>query len=116
MCKTISSEAIIGNFMIEMVEKNNFEMQIDNLIVFEKKLSKQLKKHEYFTKFDFIQILDFKENFPFFVDNIDENFLIIKQNDQDSIKLTTQLSRYFRLGMPKLVIDEIKNISREILG
>lgn len=113
MCKIISSDAIIGNFILELVEKNNFCISIDKMIHWDEKLSENLKKHNYYTKFDFHSILDFQDNYPFFIESVESNCIKIF-NKLNKITLMNQLARYFRIGMPKLVVDEIISTLKNI--
>lgn len=116
MCKFISSDIVIGNFVIEAIAKDDFCIEIEKLYSFDKRLSESLQEYNYYTRFDDMRLLDFSVNYPFFIKSIDQKYINIlneAENKEDFIKL---LIRYFRLGMPKIVIDEIKLISQRILG
>lgn len=42
MCKFISSDSIIGNFVIESLEKNNYKIEFEKLYDFDEQLSRSL--------------------------------------------------------------------------
>lgn len=115
MCKFISSDSIIGNFVIESLEKNNYKIEFEKLYDFDEQLSRSLEAHNYYTKFDLVKVFDFKEQYPFLIESLEnECFNIVKNIEIESFQAT--LIRYFRLGMPKIVIDKMKSISQRILG
>lgn len=117
MCKIINSDNVIGNFIIEAIENNKFEFSIESIVLFDKKISNNLKEYDYFTGFNYNKIWDFQENYPFFINEIEEDLVKISYdiNKQDKSQLIEQLKRYFRLGMPKTVIDEMVSESKKIL-
>lgn len=116
MCKLISSDSIIGNFVIESLEKNDFQIELQKLYDFDEQLSERLEKHNYYTNFDLQRVLDFKDNYPFLVESMDNKcFSIVKETEKKD-EFYSMLIRYFRLGMPKVVIREMKIISQTILG
>lgn len=115
MCKFISSDSIIGNFVIESLERNNYKIEFEKLYNFDEQLSRNLKAYDYYTKFDLVKVFDFKEQYPFLIESLEnECFNIVNNVEVESFQAT--LIRYFRLGMPKIVIDEMKSISQMILG
>ena len=116
MCTLISSEVVIGNFLIEAVEKNDYKIEIKKLYAYENKLTKQLKMHDYYTKFTSDKILAFQDNYPFFVTSVDNDFLNIVKRDNDEKQFVTLLTRYFRLGLPKFVVEAMKKSSKDVLG
>lgn len=116
MCKIISSDAVIGNFIIESVERDNYDISIEKMNNYEKQLSENLEKYNYFTRFDFDEILDFTENYPFFVKSLQSNHMKICNKANNNTNLINQLKRYFRIGMPTLVINEMVSVSKSILA
>lgn len=116
MCKIISSDAVIGNFILASVEKNSFDVSFEKIIDYDEKLSENLKAHHYFTRFDYEKILDFTENYPFFVEASEPGHIKIFPASNGKKNLVNQLMRYFRIGMPKLVIDEMKSVSDSIFA
>lgn len=116
MCKIISSEAVIGNFIIESVERDNYDISIEKMNNYEKQLSENLEKYNYFTRFDFDEILDFTENYPFFVKSLQSNHMKICNKSNNNTNLINKLKRYFRIGMPTLVINEMVSVSKSILA
>lgn len=115
MCTLISSEVVIGNFLIEAIEKNDYIIEIEKLYAYDKELSKQLKIHDYYTKFTPDKILAFQDNYPFFVTSVDNDFLNIVKRENEK-QFVTLLTRFFRLGLPKLVVEEMKKSSKAVLG
>ena len=116
MCTLISSEGVIGNFLIEAVKKNDYKIEIKKLYAYDKELSKQLKMHDYYTRFTPEKILAFQENYPFFVTSVDKGFLNIVKRENDEKQYVTLLTRYFRLGLPKFVVEEMEKSSNIVLG
>lgn len=115
MCKVISSDSIIGNYVIESIENNDFQIELQKLYDFDKKLSEELEKHNYYTNFDLKKVMDFKDNYPFLVESInDESFKIIDTKEKND-ELCWLLKRYFRLGMPKIVINNMTKIFKLVL-
>lgn len=115
MCKIISSETVIGNFIIEAVEKEDFKIEISKLFEFDTKLSQILTKLDYYTNLNTLKIVEFAENYPFFVKSVDDGYLNIVNEAKDNKVLTNKLERYFRFGMPKSVIDQMQNTSKALL-
>jgi len=115
MCKFISSDSVIGNFVIEILEKNDdFRIELTKLYAFDAQLSERLKEHNYYTKFENRRVLDFKDDYPFFIESLDkECFSIV--NSEKKPELKSMLIRYFRVGLPKIVIEEMKTVSKTIL-
>ncbi len=116
MCKFISSDSIIGNFVIESLEKDDFSIELEKLYKFDDQLSRKLVEHNYYTNFDLVKVNDFKENYPFFIESLDSECLHIVNDINNRDKFQSLLIRYFRMGMPKFVINEMKIISQMILG
>lgn len=114
MCKIISSDAVIGNFILESVERNNFSISIEKMISYDEELSQKLRAYDYFTRFDFDEIIDFRDNYPFFVKSVESNYIKILDETEDTRKLINQLKRHFRVGMPTLVINEMISVSKSI--
>lgn len=115
MCKFISSDSIIGNFVIESVEKDDFQIELEKLYIFDKELSKRLKKHNYFTNFNVKEISSFKDNYPFIIKSYNNESFSIIQRIESKDEFHSMLIRYFRLGMPKVVINEMKQVLKTIL-
>lgn len=114
MSKIINSDIIIGNFIIEAVEKNDFEVKISQLYDFDLKLSEKLIEYNFYTKFDPINVIEFQEEYPFFIKSVNKTtFCVDNSNNKEHLK--QMLIRYFRIGIPKIVSQEIKNISEMIL-
>ena len=115
MCKFISSDSVIGNFVIESLEKNDFTIELKKLYDFDTLLSEKLITQDYYTKFDSGRIIDFKENYPFLVESLENDCLHIVKDIENREVFNSMLVRYFRLGMPKFVITQMKVVSQTIL-
>ena len=116
MCRFISGDSIIGNFVIESLEKDNFRIEFEKLYNFDRQLSVKLAEYDYYTNFDIIKVIEFKENYPFLIESSDDKCFYIKKNIEDKNQFYSILVRYFRLGMPKIVINEMKIVSQDFLG
>lgn len=114
MCRIISSDAVIGNFILESVTRGKYNISIETMIAYDEKLSESLKEHNYFTKLDFDEILDFTENYPFFVKSMESDCIRIVNELDTKKKLINRLMRHFRIGMPQLVIDEMISASDSV--
>ncbi len=112
----ISSDVVIGNFVIEAVKKDDFKIELSKLFSFDEELSKSLKQYDYYTKFTPEKIHDFQKNYPFFIASIDDNALTIATDAKHSKEFLLLLIRYFRIGIPKLVVSEVEATSKDILG
>ena len=89
MCKMISSESIIGNFLLAALEKGDDRINVDKL-------------------------LDFAEDYPFFVKSVNE-INVCMTDSYDQYVLSNKLSRYFKMGLPKVVINEMQTVSQKVL-
>ena len=67
MCKIISSEAVIGNFILESLERNYFTVSIKKIVEYDNILSQKLESYDYFITIE----LD-----DFMIDLIKENYNI----------------------------------------
>ena len=114
MCKVISSDSVIGNLILESVERNQFTISIEKMFNYDELLSQKLESEDYCAGFDYFEILDFIDDYPFFVSPIDSNCLLIKNIENKSV-LINQLTRYFRIGMPTYVIDVMKSVFSSVL-
>lgn len=110
MCKTITSEIIIGNFIIDSI-KNKKEvksnvLEISNLINFEKRLSDALTE-DYCSEFTLSDLFLFQQNYPFLLEKIDDDnlYIIDTVKNDDVLK---QLNRYFRIGVPSKIIQKME--------
>ncbi len=111
MCKMISSDAVIGNFILESVGRKQFYISISKMMEYDELLSRNLRAHDYFTRFDFDELTNFVINYPFFVESIESDVVKIF-NKTDN--LVHQLNRHFRIGMPTLVVEEMISASKSI--
>ena len=114
MCKMISSESIIGNFLLAAVEKGDDRINVDKLFMFESLLGSNLNHLNYFTCLNYMNILDFAEDYPFFVKSVNE-INVCMTDSYDQYVLSNKLSRYFKMGLPKVVINEMQTVSQKVL-
>ena len=115
MCKMISSESIIGNFLLAALENGDDLISIEKLFKFESLLNSKLNSFNYFTCLNYMNILDFAEDYPFFIKSINE-INVYLTDSCDQCALSSKLNRYFKMGLPKVVIREMQVVSRNILG
>lgn len=116
MCKIISSDIVIGNFIIDQVGEDISKakvLTVEKLIAYDRKLSKKLKKGEYYTKFDVSDLTAFQNNYPFFVRKINENTIILSDHANNAA-YKLQLMRYFRMGLPNNIIKSMVDASSEV--
>lgn len=115
--KYISSDIIIGNYLIEAIEKFKHEIFIDDLIIFDRMISEKLNE-EYCTIFSLDGINNFEDTYPFFIKLVKNNRIHIKlsNNSSDKSEFMDLLNRYFRVGLPKDVLDKMVSASKVILA
>ena len=116
MCRFISSDVIIGNFIIEAVERNKFSVELQKLYSFDKELSGRLAQHNYYTNFNVKDVSCFGDQYPYLIESSSGDRFKITQNIGSQDEFRRMLIRYFRYGMPKVVINEMKQILQIILG
>lgn len=114
MSKILSSESLIGNYILAAVEKGDSEVNLDKLFEYESRLSSQLSPLGYSTHLDYTSILDFSDNYPFFIGSVNESSVPITSSD-DPCYLRNRLVRHFRMGLPKVVVNAMKNVSEDVL-
>jgi len=113
MCKSINSNVVIGNFLIEAVTRDKKYVSYEELISFDDLISEKLNEINYITKFSVNQIFDFEDDYPFFIESIkDEKIYIYLEHKDITIN---RLQRYFRMGLPSVILDELANTSSEVL-
>ena len=110
MWKCVSSDVIIGNFIIESVERNNFNVELKKLYTFDNELSSRLVQHNYYTNFKAEDVSYFIDQYPFLIESYTDEGFRITQKNKTQEELRDTLLRYFRYGMPKVVINEMKHI------
>lgn len=115
MCKMISSESIIGNFLLAALENGDDLISIEKLFKFESLLNSKLNSFNYFTYLNYMNILDFAEDYPFFIKSVNE-INVYLTDSCDQCTLSNKLNRYFKMGLPKVVIREMQVVSKNILG
>ena len=111
MCKIISSDAVIGNFILESLERKYLSSSINKIVEYDKALSQKLESYNYFTKFDFDEVLNFNYNYPFFIKSIETDHIEFLDKSDDISSVINQLKRYFRIGMPTIVVNEMISAS-----
>lgn len=116
MCKIISSDLIIGNFIIEAVAKNDFKVEIGAIQKFDEELSQRLIKYDYYTNFSMTSVACFAEYYSFLIESLDEQYIKILNDEANEDRFAQKLNRYFRFGMPRIVIDEMHSVLQNLLG
>ncbi len=64
MSKVIRTNAIIGNFLLAAAEKGIYQIRITELFKFDRLLSPNLNRLDYFTCLCYTDILDFMDTYP----------------------------------------------------
>ena len=118
MCKSISSDVIIGNLLIEAMERDVEQISFNQLLNFDEQISIAINDTDYSTKFSINNIHEFECNYPFFVTISNENHLRIVKNKDHTGKevVINRLIRYFRIGLPKSVVNQVDEVSALIFG
>lgn len=106
MAYIINSEAIIGNFLIELVNQNRFSISFEELLHLEEALEENLKGSKYCASFNYTDISDFACDYPFFVKVSTLGMLVLQQKPE----LTYSMERYFRVGLPTVIAETIHEI------
>lgn len=114
MCKMISSESLIGNFLLASLEMGNHKIEIDELFAFESNLGSHLNHLNYFTRLSYSNILDFVDDYPFFIKSVNESSVSLTDS-YDLAVLSNKLKRYFKMGLPETVIKEMQAVSKNVL-
>lgn len=109
MCKCLSSNVIIGNFMLESLQINKFQIDFKELYNFDKQLSTKLLEYNYYSRFCINDVISFCNQYPFFVDSLDNSNIYINNH----YEVYPLLIRYFRLGMPKRIVDSIRIVFKD---
>lgn len=114
MCKIIRSEPIIGNFLLAAVESGKTQVEIKELYAFKDLLNSSLNVQNYFAPLNYMNILDFADDYPFFVKSVSESDVHLNDSDGYDI-LLYRLNRYFRMGLPGIVAAEMQTASKRVL-
>ena len=104
--KLLSSDVIIGNFIIEASIRCQEKISIDSLSSFDTIISKSIYKIGYVTDFSIERVIEFKENYPFFMSQTNEIY----------ISKVDKLIKYFRIGLSNKLIHEFELAADTILG
>lgn len=115
MCKSISCDIVIGNFIIAAIEKNHKEIDLDMLASFDTQLNQRLEE-QYSTKFSFDGVSEFSSSYPFFVAETTNDYIKIVDYEDAKDTLIKRLERYFRIGLPQAVVDELITTSISVFG
>lgn len=115
MYKRLSSEAIIGNFILSSVEKDKINISIEEIMCYDEELSLKLKEYNYLSRFDFDEIIKFKYNYPFFIEDIFDDHIKVFYDNRNKNEFINELIRYFRFGMPTIVVNEMISVSQSVL-
>lgn len=93
---------LIGNFLLEAVERKVFQFEIKKLYIFSKVLTMNLQDTIYYTKFVPADVLDFLERFPEFLHASGSHVMI--PND-DVRKIKRQLTKQFRSSLQQELVQ-----------
>ena len=108
----VKTEVIIGNYIIELIEKGIFQFTIEDLHKLDNVLSLRVAKMDYHYKPLVFHIYDFLEKYPSFVTSKDDTVYIKKE----AVKDKELVIRYFRIGCPKNLVAEIIKVTKEVIG
>lgn len=114
MKNVISSDLVIGNFVIEAVGSKKYKIDLNDFFKFEVILSENLKKKDYYTNISRYIINDFADEYPFFIESIDDRYINIINTEEKHLE--KMLMRYFRIGVPNFIITEVQTASNQLLG
>ncbi|MCL2135762.1 MAG: hypothetical protein FWH37_09525 [Candidatus Bathyarchaeota archaeon] len=115
MCKIISSDVIIGHCVLEAVKRGVTQVSFKQLIAFDEQIGAPLKEMDYFAKFSLYRVFEFEDKYPFFVSSISDDALIIDHGSNRAHTIE-RLKKYFRMGLPNVVIDTFTSASDKIFG
>ena len=107
MCKLVNSDSVIGNYVIESIKKDIFEIQKQNILSFDEALSRTLKSLDYYTNVDADEFINFENNYSFLFDSFSQDSFKLNEKNKDS--LLELLRRYFRFGMTTTVINAMRD-------
>ena len=106
----VNTDVIIGNYIIELVEKGRRRFSFAELKEFDDVLSLRVAKLEYHFKPLLFHVEDFADTYREFVRQDRDGFFIPKDVDKPL------LIRHFRIGCPADLLNEIKNVVNELLA
>ena len=110
MSKTISGNAIIGNYIVECLRDNRKEFSIVELFEFDEKVSEKLEGFKIFSNFSNTSVEKFlEEDHPYMFEKAEEGFITLK-DDLD----WKNLARRFRLGIPHEVGKIMSKVYEEM--
>ncbi len=118
MCRRISAEYIIGNVLIEALERKKSFVDFDVIIKVDDFLYKELlEKYDTFSKVDFEDIYSTVDNYPYFFKAKGNRLeLAVSQDEGELEGLKERLLRYFRIGLPKCVVEAIHKSSEMVFN
>ena len=102
--RQIHTDTIIGNFILEKVLRDKTKFNVNELLKFDRKLSKNLT--DFYDDLSIKSIEDFVYDYPF-IARLENNKVIISQSTSKEM-LLYRLERYFRIGIPKTVLEAIR--------
>ena len=99
--KKVSAEVVIGNLIIEAIQRGKREVTSDQFIDFDNSLSAIIKHKGMMTDFTPLQIYEFELNYPYFVEVVNDSLKLAEIDKGRWIQC-------FRAGLPISLIKDIK--------
>ena len=112
MCKKLMSDYIVGNILIEAIDRQKYCVRIEDVFKIDDELSKLLIVEDTYSDVDVNDICLFAENYPYF-SHIEDDHICIKDNNN---KLKIRLLKYFRVGLPLNIVEQISSASNIVFA
>lgn len=106
MCQRVDAEVIIGNVLITAVERQQFEISLDYFTDFDKEVTILLKKRKTITSFSTFELLEFENNYPYFIDDFSNDTIKLKSYESDK-DFRNRLVNNFRAGLPSYLVEDM---------
>ncbi len=114
MAKIVSSNAILGNLILNCAVHNKCSISLNEIFVYRSALDKQANAGKYFITFNFADIEDFANEYCFFVNmDADGNLHLKNKPDQGLIR---RLKRYFEMGLPSDLVVRFEVAAKKIVA
>ncbi len=109
MCQLIDSEVIIGNMLIEATMRNIYEISMKKFVDFDNEVTSLLLKKNISTRFSVFELTEFKDNYPYFLNEIKDDEILLKSDTSNN-----RLIKYFRTGLPKDIVNDMVTASKKV--
>jgi len=119
MCKVVNGDILIGNFLIEALNKGRIEVSYKDIMEFDRKLITTLEQDNYATRFSVNSIDNFENSYPFFVmpgENRSFRFVPFDEAELGKQNFLERLKRNFQMGLPNTLIEKLTSTADNVLG